>query len=299
MSRSKDKLSRRKFIKISAGVAAGMASLPGALRAGGGKPKRKATDIVTLGESGIRVSRLGMGTGTISGRVQRELGQEKFSSLVRHALDRGITFFDTADGYNEMHEMLRTAIKGVDRDKIQIQSKISWSKYDDPLKEIDRFRTEVGTDYFDSFLIHCVMRGDWVENQKRLMDFLDEAKEKQVIKARGVSMHGLEPLIATSTLNWGDVRLVRINHNGSNMDKLRGEEVDVNGVVSNIKKMHDAGKGIIGMKLIGNGDFTDPQVRQESIKFVMGLDCVDSVIIGFKSPEEIDEAINNMNKYLS
>jgi len=299
MSGPKNKLSRRKFIKISAGTAVSVAGLPGILRAGAGKPKRKATDIVTLGQSGMRVSRLGMGTGTHSGKIQRDLGQEQFNSLIRYAFDRGITFFDTADSYKEIHEMLRAAIKDIDREKIQIQSKIFWNKYDDPMKEIDRFRKEVGTDYFDSFLIHCVMSGDWVDTQKYLMDLLDEAREKQIIKTRGVSIHGLEPLVATTTLNWGDVRLVRINHNGSNMDRIRGHEVDVNGVVDNIKKMHDAGKGIIGMKLIGNGDFTDPKVRQESIKFVMGLDCVDSVIIGFKSPEEIDEAINNMNKYLS
>ncbi len=299
MSRPNDKLSRREFLQISAGTAAGIAGFPGIVRAGAGKPRRRASDQVVLGQSGIRVSRLGMGTGTISGKIQRELGQEKFTGLVRYAIDQGVTFFDTADSYNEMHEMLRTALKGVDREKIQLQSKIFWNKYDDPMKEIDRFRTEAGTDYFDSFLIHCVMNADWVDTQKYLMDLLDEAREKRIIKARGVSIHGLEPLAATSTLNWGDVRLVRINHNGRNMDKIRGREVDVNGVVGNIKKMHDAGKGIIGMKIIGEGNFTDPKVRQESIKFVMGLDCVDSVIIGFKSPEEIDEAINNMNKYLS
>ncbi|HPG38685.1 MAG TPA: aldo/keto reductase [bacterium] len=303
MTPQKDKLSRRNFLKITAGAAATVTVIPGLLHAGADKPKRTATDKVLLGQSGISVSRLGMGTGSHSGRVQRELGQEGFNNLVKYALEQGITFFDTADNYGEMHEMLGKAIKNVDREKIQIQSKLSWGKFDDPMREIDRCRKEVGTDYFDSMLIHCVTSGDWVEKQKKLMDIFDEAKEKQIIRACGVSIHGFEPLTAASTFNWGDVRLVRINHKGSVMDNPDGasweQPADVDAVVQKISLMHQSGKGIIGMKLVGDGTFTDAAVREQAIKFVMGLACVDAVVIGFKTPAEIDEAITNMNKYLA
>jgi 1-deoxyxylulose-5-phosphate synthase len=296
-------ISRRDFMgKVAAGVG-GLMAVPHLSQAAAALPvRRSATDQVVLGKSGIRVSRLGFGTGSNGGSVQRALGQDEFTRLVHAALDRGVTFFDTANNYREMHEMLGKALKGVDRDKIQIQSKIPWNRYEDPLKEIDRFRTECQTDYFDSFLIHCVTTGDWPEEQVRLMDLLDTAKERQVIRSHGVSAHGLDPLESMTRVPWIQVGLVRVNHNGHHMDGATGawaEEGDRNAALPHIKKLHEEGTGIIGMKLIGNGDFTDPEVRRKSIHFVMGLDYVDAVIMGFKSPAEIDEAIKNMNDGLN
>ncbi len=295
-------LSRRDFInQMTAGTAITL-TLPTFLSASNNEIKTlSAIDTVALGESGISVSRLGMGTGTHGGKVQREMGQEKFTRMIRYGLDQGITFIDTADNYDGMHEMLHKALVGVDRTKIQIQCKISPTKYDAPLNEIDRFRREVGTDYFDSLLIHCVRTGDWTEQFKRLQELLLTAKERGIVRACGVSMHGLAPLRATVKTSWGDIRQVRINHNGRHIDGLKGkwkEPGQVQPVIEAMKKMHNDGKGIIGMKLIGNGDFTDARVREKSIRFVMGLDCVDAVVIGFKSPAEIDEAIDNMNNAL-
>ena len=291
-------LTRRAFIKSSAGAALAL-GITGSLSCA---KNRTATDMVTLGNSGVQVSRLGMGTGSNGGHIQRSLGQEEFTKLIRYGIDRGVSFIDTADNYREMHEMINKAIKGVDREKLQIQCKIPHSKYEDPVKEIDRFRKEVGTDYFDSFLLHHVRTATWPEDHARLMDSLMELKEKQVIRAVGCSIHGLVPLNAAANTNWGDVRFVRVNHNGTHMDGPTGQWAE-QGVpekaLADIEKMHQAGKGMIGMKLIGNGDFTDPEVRKKSIHFVMGLDFVDAVIIGFKSPQEIDEAIKNMNDGLN
>jgi predicted aldo/keto reductase-like oxidoreductase len=281
-------------------VGAGAMALP-SLNACAVKAKT-ATDIVPLGQSGLQVSRLGMGTGSNGGHVQRTIGQDEFTRVVRYAIDRGVTFFDTADNYNELHEMLRTALEGVDREKIQIQTKISRNKYDNPRQEIDRLRQELGTDYLDSLLIHCTRTADWVEDSKALRDLFDELKAEGIVKAVGVSMHGLLPFNATVDTDWGDIRLIRINHNGAHMDGLTGdwqEPGDVPKVVAGVEKMHAAGKGIIGMKLIGNGDFTDPDVRKKSIDFVMGVKAVDSVIIGLKSTQEVDEAIENMNNGLA
>ncbi|MEA3478911.1 MAG: aldo/keto reductase, partial [Bacteroidota bacterium] len=205
---------------------------------------------------------------------------------------------DTADGYDAMHEMVRPAIKGVDREKIQIQCKISPGRYVNTFKELDRFRREIRTDYFDSFLIHCVQTADWPEQFARLRDELDEAKEKRIVRSVGCSMHGMLPLQAAANTSWGDIRFCRVNHKGTCMDSVSGkwkDPGDVPAVLREMQKMHKNGKGIIGMKLIGNGDFTDAKVREESIRFVMGLECVDAVVIGFKSPKEIDEAIRNIN----
>ena len=298
-----ERISRRRFIGGLVAVGTGVAA--GARRpdAAAGAPGRTATDLVPLGGVGVKVSRLGLGTGSRGGRVQRELGQQAFTKLVRHAIDRGITFIDTADNYDGLHEMVHEAIRGVDRTRLQIQCKISATKYPEPLKEIDRFRREVGTEYFDSFLIHCVRTPDWPAEHRRLMDQLDSMRARGIIRAAGVSIHGLPPLRAAAAAGaWGDVRLVRVNHNGQSMDNLTGDAKrpgDVSEVVRHVRTMHAAGKGIIGMKLAGNGDFTDATVRRAAIEFVVGLGCVDAMVIGFKAPAEVDEAIENVNRALA
>jgi predicted aldo/keto reductase-like oxidoreductase len=301
MNRKDQKFSRRNFVKVVAGTT-GLFLMPDFALAKSSVEKRTAVDQVFLGQSGVKVSRLGIGTGSRGGRIQREMGQKKFEHVVRYALERGITFIDTADTYDAVHEMLRPVIRSVDREKIQIQCKIWPGRYADTFKELDRFRRELSTDYFDSFLIHCVQTADWPEQYARLRDDLDKAKQKQIIRSNGCSMHGLEPLRAAALTSWGDIRFCRVNHLGKNMDYPNGERkkyADVQPVLESIKKMHAAGKGIIGMKLIGNGDFTDPDVRKKSIRFVMGLDTVDAVVIGLKSTKEIDEAIENIDQALN
>ena len=297
----KSRMSRREFMGRSAAGLFGAMATPG-IASANSAARRTAVDAVVLGKSSVRVSRLGLGTGSNGGSVQRQMGQEGFTRLVRHALDRGITFFDTADNYGGMHEMLREALRGVDRDRIQIQTKIPFDKYADPLKELDRFRKEVGTEYFDSVLIHCTLTRAWPEEQKRLMDLLAQAKQRKIVRSHGVSVHGLHALAGATTTSWPDVTQVRVNHNGHHMDGPTGrwkEAGDRDAAIPHIRRLHRDGKGVIGMKLIGNGDFTDPEVRRRSIHFVMGLDYIDAVVLGFKSPAEIDEAIDNMNDGLN
>ncbi|HXK58709.1 MAG TPA: aldo/keto reductase [Acidobacteriota bacterium] len=292
-------VTRRRFLRDGL-TGVGAVACSGSLLTGA--PTRKsATDLVTLGRSGIKVTRLGIGTGTRGGRVQRDLGQDGFTRLLRYAYDRGIRFFDTADSYRT-HEMVGTALKGIDRDSYFLQTKMGWRNDPDPFQIIDRFRKELQTDYFDSLLLHCTRTGDWKETLKRQMDLLEEAKQKQLVRTHGASCHGLLPLEVMPGTSWLDVALVRVNHNGAHMDGLRsrdGEQGDRDRAVTAIRKIHQSGTGVIGMKIMGEGDFTDPQERDASIKYVMSLDCVDAVVIGFASPAEIDEAIERMNRHLN
>ncbi len=296
------KLSRRHFLQSGAAAVGLMAGQPQLFASETHKKARSATDWVTLGKSGIKVTRLGFGTGSMGGRHQRELGQKKFTELVRHAYERGIRFFDTADNYNEMHEMLAEALKGIPRDTYTIQTKMKIRQGKVPAEEIDRFRRELNSDYFDSFLLHCAQSGDWTEELKPLMEGLDKAKDKESIRTHGASVHGLKPLKAMPGCEWLDVALLRVNHNGTHMDGLTGkwaEPSKPDEAIPEIKKIHAQGTGVIGMKIIGNGEFTSPEQRDASIKYVMGLDCVDAVVIGFKHPKEIDEAIERMNTHLN
>lgn len=290
-------MNRRHFLKSA--LAAGVIGSAPQLQAA----KRSATDWVTLGNSGVKVTRLAFGTGTFGGRVQRQLSQEEFNRLVRHAYDRGIRFFETADNYKEMPQRLAIALKGIPRDSYRLMTKFRWREADKPHETIDRFRRELNSEYFDILLLHCVRQKGWSQELERLRDAFSEAKHRKVILAHGASAHGLLPVRDFPGNKWLDVALLRINHNGTRMDTLGAEDTkligDVPEVVSHIGAVHKQGTGVIGMKLIGEGAFTKPEEREKSLRYVMKLGTVDSVTIGYKSTAEIDEAIERINSALN
>jgi predicted aldo/keto reductase-like oxidoreductase len=265
--------------------------------------KRSATDWVTLGKSNVKVTRLAFGTGTNGGRVQRQLGQEEFTRLVRHAYDRGIRFFETAESYPGMPEMLSIALKGVPRDTYKLMTKYSTPASGDPAPKIDRFRSQLNTEYIDILLLHCLRPPTWSAEYQSLQDGFSEAKTKKIILSHGASVHGLPALRTFPGNQWLDIAMIRMNHNGTRMDTPSEREVDIPGnvdeVVAQTKKVHSQGMGVISMKLCGEGRFTLAEDRDAAMNFAMGLGCVDAVTIGFKSTAEIDEAIDRMNGALN
>jgi aryl-alcohol dehydrogenase-like predicted oxidoreductase len=267
--------------------------------------KRLATDLVTLGKSNVKVTRLAFGTGTFGGRVQRELGQEQFTRLVRYAYDSGIRFFETADTYGGMHEMLGIALKGIPRDSYTLMTKYRTPNSGDPMPRIDLFRQQLKTDYFDILLLHCVRPPTWDTDYQELQDGFSEAKHRKIIVSHGASVHGLPALRKFPGNQWLDIAMIRMNHNGTRMDvdspvEPRGEVKGmVDEVVAHTKAVHKQGMGVISMKLVGEGRFTSPEDREAALKFTMNLGCVDAVTIGFKSTAEIDEAIERMNRVMN
>ncbi|MGH7554233.1 MAG: aldo/keto reductase [Longimicrobiales bacterium] len=291
-----NRLSRRDFLKT--GVAATAIAATPALAA-----KKSATDWVTLGRSGVQVTRLAFGTGTFSGRVQRELGQEGFTRLVRHAYDRGIRFFETADAYAGMPQMLATALKGIPRDSYRLMTKYRLRDQTDPRGTIDRLRKDLNSEYVDILLMHCLRSPAWPDEMKKLQDEFSEAKAKKIIVAHGASCHGLQPLRHFPGNQWLEVALLRTNHKGVKMDSMQTRDTDELGDVSEVmthaRKIHSQGMGVLGMKLAGEGQFTSAEDREKAMQFVMKSGAVDAVTIGYKSPGEIDEAIERMNRALN
>lgn len=286
---------RRSFLTGAAATLAAAATPAWAAR-------RSATDLVPLGNSGVKVTRLAFGTGTFGGRIQRELGQDAFTRLVRHAYDRGIRFFETADSYRGMPQMLAEALRGIPRDTYQLMTKMRWRGENNARATMDRFRQELNTDYFDILLMHCVRTPGWRDELARLQDEFSEAKHRQVLRAHGASCHGLLPLRAFPGHKWLDVALLRINHDGTRMDTLQSESSekgDVSVVTETIARLHAQGTGVLGMKLVGEGQFTRPEQRDAALRYVMRLGTVDAVTIGFKSPAEIDEAVERINAHLN
>ncbi len=302
---SESRIDRRQFIEGAAALVGGAVLLRGPLRAAEKKPpKRTATDQVPLGKTGLKICRLGFGTGSHGGSVQRRLGRDGLSRLIRYAYDKGITYIDTAENYR-IHTMLRDAIKPLPREKLFIQSKMRGVP-DKPAEAIDRYRKELGTDYIDSLLLHCRMSKTWDTDSRKAMDALSQAKAKGIIRAHGVSCHGIDALTRTADVDWAEVVIVRINPQGACIDTRdpkrgygKSTAADVPPALKQVRRLHARQCGTIAMKVIGNGTFTKPADREKSIRFVMQCGLLDAAAIGFKNTAEIDEAIERINRALA
>lgn len=286
---------RRQFIASALG-GAGSLLLAESLGSAEGvaAPASNPFQLVPLGKTGLKVSLIGIGTGMRGGgrqSNQTRLGKEKFESLLRYAYDRGVRYFDCADLYGT-HPYVASALKGIPRDQYVIGTKI-WvrpggipdSDRPDANIVVDRFRKELNTDYLDLVLVHCMEDPNWCEGQKRQMDILAGLKDKGIIRAHGVSIHSVGALQACVKSDWVHSVHTRINPYGDSMDSP-----DPNVVVPILKQIHQGGKGVLGMKLIGEGRYrNDPDKRDKAIQFALGLGCVDAMIVGFEKPEEIDD----------
>ena len=285
--------SRREFLKsgFAAGALAVTGSLP--LRAA----QQTATDWVTLGKSGVKVTRLAFGTGSFSGQVQRDLGQEQFTRLVRYAYDRGIRFFETAESYGEMHRMLGVALRGIPRDSYRLMSKVTTHQGVNPQEKFDELRKLANTEYFDVMLLHWQHTATWPTDSSKWQDGILEAQSKKAIVSHGASVHGLPALRQVPGNKWLDIAMIRMNHKGTRMD---AEDYDTNGlgnvleVVTHVKQVHNEGMGVISMKLVGEGTF-NREDRKAAMRFAFKNAGVDCVTVGYKNTAEIDEAIENLN----
>lgn len=296
-------LNRRKFLAaLSLGTAHVMFSNPlyaGILGGNSLDPLQK----VSLGKSGISTTLLGVGTGvhaTDRGSFLTKQEKNKSLAMLRYAYERGFRNFDLADTYGT-HGLMSEVLPFMNREELTITSKI-WVRRGgipeaarpDANIVVDRFRKELKTDYIDLMQIHCMVDTDWTDSQKRQMDILENLKSKGIIKAHGVSVHSLDAMKAAVKSPWVDVIHVRINPYGIAMDKPEPEEV-----VKVIQQLHDSGKGVIGMKLIGNGKLTgDSEKIDNTLRFVIGLKTVDMMIIGFESKAQIDNYLARVEKVL-
>jgi aryl-alcohol dehydrogenase-like predicted oxidoreductase len=242
--------------------------------------KFNAHDTVTLGKTGIATSRLAMGTGThgFGDRSdQTALGMPELTALLVNGYENGLRFFDTADSYGSQ-PYVASALKHVPRDKVVVMTKSDNRAPKGLRTDLDRFRRELGTDYIDICLVHCVTEADWTTRYRGVMDVLSEAKEKGVIRAHGVSCHSIEALRTAAAEPWVEVDLVRINPVGAYMD------ADPDTVVSVIKQMRASGKGIIGMKILGQGRLRNKQ--SEALHYALSLGLLDAFTIGAASKSE-------------
>jgi aryl-alcohol dehydrogenase-like predicted oxidoreductase len=312
MPLSKDTIhgcNRRQFITTALAGAGVLAGGPGLLSATEGKKKKKnasgkgqATDIVTLGATGIKTTRIAQGTGWNGGgrsSAHTRLGENAFNELVRHSIDQGIAFIDAADLYGS-HPYLRNALNGVARDKYILLSKI-WPRkefWNSPSggaqEEVDRFRKELKTDVLDICLIHCMTDTEWPGTFEKIRDELSELKQKGAVRAVGVSCHDFGALKVAATHPWVDVILARIN----NVGKEAEMDASVEEVAPVLKQARAGGKVVLGMKIFGAGKLVKPEQKDASLQYVFQNQLVDAITVGMMNPKEVDDTLQRLNKAL-
>ncbi len=292
-------LNRREFLRAAAVAGVGTTFLGTAVAAA--STSFKGSDIVNLGNTGIKVSRLAQGTGFNGSARQSDhtrMGQAAFDRLLRHGLDQGIRFIDMADLYGT-HPFVKDTIKNLPRDKYVLLSKIwvrkeSWvAPSGGAVAEVDRFRKELGTDVLDICLIHCATDSKWTETYEKVRDELSAMKQKGAVRAVGVSCHDFGALKVAATHPWIDVIFARINHKGGPDYSMDGTVEEVSEVLKTARKN---GKAVVGMKIFGAGKLVKPEEKDASLQYVFSNQLVDAITIGMLNTEQVDDSLDRMAK---
>jgi predicted aldo/keto reductase-like oxidoreductase len=280
-------MQRRRFFRTATGAAVSLSQFPHHLFAND-KPKT-AIDRVTLGPKKIVLSRLAQGSGTNgvggSSNQTRKLGVEGLADLFRAGYDQGINFFDAADQYGT-HPHVARALTTVPRDKVVLLSKTRASTAVEMRADLDRFRRELKTDYIDILLLHCMLDKDWNTKKRGAMDVIEEAQAKGIVRTKGVSCHTLEALKTAAAEPWVEVDLARLNPAQAAMDS------DPNTVIGVLKEMKAAGKGVIGMKILGAGKLRSRV--DEALQFALHQDVLDCFTIGAESRAEMEDLLRKI-----
>jgi 1-deoxyxylulose-5-phosphate synthase len=282
-------MDRRSFLTHGMNAGAGLVSLnafPYHLFAG---TEKRANDVVALGPRKIRLSRLAQGTGTNgvggSSNQTKKMGLSGVGDLLKAGYDNGLTFWDSADQYGT-HAHVKEGLKRVQREKVAILSKTHASTEAEMKADIDRFRRELGTDYIDILLLHCMMDGNWPERKKGAMEYISQLQEKGVVRTKGVSCHTMAALKTAARTPWVEVDLARLNPAGVAMDAPPDQVIPV------LKEMKAAGKGIIGMKIFGAGKLRGKP--DECLQFALAQDVLDCFTIGAESIGEMQDLVKKI-----
>lgn len=283
-------MKRRDFVRYGS-LAAGSAFLGGPFpyHLYAAETKKLAQDRVALGKTGLKVPRLAQGTGTNgtnkSSNQTRTLGEQGLADLLKAGVDNGLGFWDLADQYGS-HPHAKLALKSVPREKVTILSKTHATTEAEMRADLDRFRSEIGTDYIDIVLLHFMTDPAWPTKKAGAMAVLEEAKQKGIVKAHGVSCHSLGALQAAADSPWVDVDLARLNPAGVAMD------ADPATVIGVLKKMKQQGKGVIGMKVLGAGALKNK--IDEALQYALAQDVLDCFTIGAQTQQELKDLLTRI-----
>jgi diketogulonate reductase-like aldo/keto reductase len=229
-----------------------------------------------------------MGSGTVGsggGSSQSRLGVDAFAKLLTHGYDQGLNFFETADAYGA-HPHIAEAIRRVGRQNVVVLTKTTSETAAGVEADLARFRKELGVDTIDIVLLHLKTSARWTSECESAMETLEKAKQSGAIRAHGVSCHSLDALRLAARTPWVDVDLARINPAGVAMDAEPAT------VISVLREMKTAGKGVIGMKILGEGRLANS--LDTAIKHAVDLDVLDAFTIGFTTEGQLDQVVDKI-----
>ncbi len=278
-------MNRRNFLKytLAGSLAAGF--FPSQIYGNNTRTKGlQPSDKIELGNTGIRTSRMAMGTGTSgfggSSNQTRQLGIKGLSDMLEAGYDEGVTFWDSADQYGS-HPHLKKALQRLPREKVTILTKTTSETKEGVKADLDRFRKELGTDYLDIVLLHAVTDPNWPTSHRGGMEALSEAREQGIVRAHGISCHSIGALRAAAEEPWVMVDLARFNPAGVRMDD------DVPTVTKVLQRMKDNGKAIIAMKVYGAGRLVNN--KNEALRFQANHPFIDAFTLGIQSYEQFKD----------
>lgn len=230
-----------------------------------------------LGRTGLKVSRLCFG-GLVIGPLQKNLSIDEGGEVIAEALRLGVNFIDTADLYNTYGHIRRAMeITGI---RPVIASKSYAYDREGAKKSVDRALTSLGIDSIDIFLMHeqesiHTIRGHW-----EALEYYLELKEQGVIKTVGLSTHHVAAVTASL-----DIPEIEVIHPITNIAGLGICDGTMDEMLEAIKKAHEKGKAIYGMKPFGGGNLLHS--FKDCLKFVTSIPYLHSIALGMQSIDEV------------
>ncbi len=241
-------------------------------------------EMMELGKTGLMVSRLCFGTGHLD-HIGENFAPERGAELLVYALENGVNFWDTAQSYGS-HAHVRLALEQVGREKVIVNTKIGSKTLEEGRAAIDKALDELGTDYVDSMMLHGVQSVDEFEERQGCLEALLEAKAAGKVRHVSASTHRSSGAVMEAMAASEDIEVV--------LSVLNKEGVGLEGDLEThkglLRAIHEAGKGVMIMKLMDEGKVPDEDA-EEWIGWGFEFPHAHCVNLGLTSEEEIDTAV--------
>jgi len=234
-------------------------------------------ELVSLGKTGLGVSRLCFGTLTM-GPLQANLPLEYGADLMVLAFNLGVNFVDTAEIY-ETYSYIKRAIQIFKKRPIISTKSYAYTRLD-AKRSLEKALSELTVDYIDMFLLHEQESEFTLKGHREALEFYLDAKQRGLIRAVGISTHHIAAVNAASETPEIDVIHPIINKEGVGI--VDGTLVEMEDA---IKRAYRAGKGIYSMKALGGGGLINSY--EESLKYMMDFPYVHSIAMGMQTEEEV------------
>ena len=232
-----------------------------------------------LGATGIEVTRLGVGSLTMS-PIQRALSVEQGAEVILHALARGVNFIDTAQMYGS-YPQVAAALRQWKGELPVVASKSAVKSAAAMEAAVSECLEQTGLGRVDIFLLHAVKDDEDLTARRGAIDYLLEARKKGLIKAIGASSHSARTIQRLS-----ETPEIEVLHPMYNRDGIGILDASLDEMTAILKAARQNGKGVYAMKPLGGGHLRNEAAA--ALRWVFASDAVDAAVVGMTSIDEVD-----------